>query len=189
MWSRWRCCPLCSSGIKDRHCWNEKQMLVRNSPDCSSFFHAWALRAASLHLPPSLPPSCVLSPLSAVYILPLLPSFLWQSDTDSTWSYSKTASVLLLLLLRAEEVFLWLHPPIVGRGDSPPLWCVKGGGKERERERGVVVTQGLSFSFPVWGLMSWLWGLPRWQNSCFRAERQEVEVPLAALCVCVCVLL
>lgn len=26
------------SRIKGRHCWNEKQMLVRNSPDCSSFF-------------------------------------------------------------------------------------------------------------------------------------------------------
>lgn len=51
--SWWPCCLFCASGIKGRHCWNEKQMLVRNSPDCSSFFHAWASNAASVHRFPS----------------------------------------------------------------------------------------------------------------------------------------
>lgn len=49
----WPCCLFCASGIKGCHCWNEKQMLARNSPDCSSFFHARASNAASLHHSPS----------------------------------------------------------------------------------------------------------------------------------------
>lgn len=59
----WRRCQggvLCVSGFKGRHCWNEKQMFRRNSPDCSSF-HGSAQRAASVHLPPSLRASTSLS--------------------------------------------------------------------------------------------------------------------------------
>lgn len=48
----WPCCLFCASEIKGRHCWNEKQMLARNSPDCSTFFHAWASNAASVHRSP-----------------------------------------------------------------------------------------------------------------------------------------
>lgn len=52
-----RCSMLCASGIKGRHCWNEKQMLVRNSPDCSSFSFfmpkLWVL-PCSISLPPAV---------------------------------------------------------------------------------------------------------------------------------------
>ena len=79
---RWRCCWLCASGIKGRHCWNEKQMLVRNSPDCSSFFffHARASSAASFLLSLSLSLS-LLYPLSSFSPWAL-------THAIPTWSYS-----------------------------------------------------------------------------------------------------
>lgn len=66
--SWWPRCLFCASGIKGRHCWNEKQMLARNSPDCSSFFHAWASNAASVHCSPP-------------YFLSIFPSLLCTLST------------------------------------------------------------------------------------------------------------
>lgn len=175
---RW-CSSLCASGIKGRHCWNEKQMLVRNSPDCSSFF-LFSCLGFEHRLTPS--PSLLL-PLSAEYISTLLFFSLFSYfDTSCTWSYSCISTVTATfssLLPQADKVFLWLQPSNSWTQRlSAPLMSMEEG--KNEKERGVVVTEALS----LWGLVSCLTlRFATLTESLFEAERQE-EAQLAALCAC-----
>lgn len=143
-------------------------MLARNSPDCSSFFfflmaELWAL-PRSTSLPPA--PSAAYPPSSSVLFImfwhilhleALLKSALWQPATAG-----------LLLHVQAEKVFLKLHHPAVGLKDSPTLWCQWTGEKMRKRE--VCWCQRLSVSWCGIWCHAWRWGLPRWQNPCFRLK-------------------
>lgn len=129
-WRWWQCCSLCASRIKGRHCWNEKQMLVRNSPDCSSFF-LFSCLSFQHCLSPS-PPLSLLC-ISTLYSLLFL-SFLTLTHTvpeailKSAWWQSP--QVGLLLRLQAE----FFHHPTTGLRDSPPLWCQWRRERMRKRE-------------------------------------------------------
>lgn len=104
-------CLFCASGIKGRHCWNEKQMLVRNSPDCSSFvfFFKPQLRTR--------PPSVALPPTS----------FLFPSLSYSHFHCSSLVSNFTTSLdLRRSWICVAAKPPPPASGASP-------GGEERER--------------------------------------------------------
>lgn len=137
---------LCALGIKERYCWNEKQMLVRNSPDCSRFFfffHAWVSSAAKLYL---LLSPCIVS-YSLTHTTPeaILKSVWWQ----------------LPLLGQQGDFSLVLQLPIAGHGDTPPIWCQRR--RERMRKRRFSWDRGPLFLFPRCGICchAWIRGLPR----------------------------
>lgn len=185
-WSWWWCSLLCASGIKGRHCWNEKQMLVRNSPDCSSFsFFSCLSFERCLTLSPSLLPPltllCIYLPSSSLLFIMLwhilyLKLFLNQRGNSLLQQVCSSVS--------KQRNFFWgftiqqldlktLHPSdVIEQGKN-------------EKERGMLVTEALSFCIPVWDLVSCLTlRFATLTESLFQAERQE-EAHLAALCACV----
>lgn len=153
--SWWQRCLFCASGIKGRHCWNEKQMLGRNSPDCSSFFHAWASNAASVHRSPP----CFLS-VSAVHTIPIFILLLFFP----TLTHTKPELLLNLGTNLAEKACqIW---------GLTAFWRKEG---NNEKESTVAATEVLFLNHGMgFKRDAWLWGLPRWQDPCLRQEASQL---------------
>lgn len=159
-WSWWPRCLFCASGIKGRHCWNEKQMLVRNSPDCSSFFHARASNAASVHRSPSYFLSLSLSAMQTIHI---------SISPLSCPTLTPSRPALLLNLCNNLHNKAFLHLPVVRAAASVTLFWSKRR-RERMRKRDFFLIAAWDFSvtpdfevchvdrIPVWGRrpLSWL---------------------------------
>lgn len=88
----------------------------------------WAL-PHSISLPPALSLCCIYIHHVLSSSFSSLTHTVPEAILKSAWRQPPS-----VLLLQAEEVFLWLHHPTVGHRDSPPVWCQWRRERMRKRE-------------------------------------------------------